>query len=332
MSFIHRTRKWDIDHVSVTPESAFLGRRQFLRASGLVGLSALGLAGCRAKQGVDDVSIDDQVRATLGSVPGSAFSAGTRNPKYVVARPATDELIAAQYNNFYEFGVQKDWCWLEAQKLTLRPWIVEITGLVAHPLSIAIDDLIRKMPCEERLYRFRCVERWAMVVPWSGFPFTALMNLVAPLSAAKFVRFVSFLRPDEAIGQRPGSSWKWPYYEGLTMAEAANDLCFVATGLYGHDLPRQHGGPLRMVVPWKYGYKGAKSVVRIEFVDRRPHTFWNDAASQEYGFYSNVDPGKRHPRWSQEYETMIGTDVRHKTVVYNGYGEMVAGLYKGDEH
>jgi len=244
----------------------------------------------------------------------------------------TDELVAARYNNFYEFGVDKDTCWREAQKLTTRPWVIDIGGLVAKPQQIGIDDLIRKMPCEERLYRFRCVERWAMVVPWSGFPFQALMNLVEPLSSAKFVRFVTFMRPQEAVGQAPGSPWKWPYYEGITIQEAANELAFAATGLYGHDIPKQHGAPLRMVLPWKYGYKGAKSVVKIEFVETQPKTFWNDYAANEYGFYSNVNPEKPHPRWSQKYERMIGTNKTHDTMLYNGYGEFVADLYTGKEH
>ena len=170
-----------------------------------------------------------------------------------------------------------------------------------------------------------------MVVPWSGFPLAKLLDLVEPLSSAKYVRFVSFHRPDQAMGQRPGSGWRWPYYEGLTIEEAANELSFVATGLYGHDIPKQQGAPVRIVVPCKYGYKGAKSIVRIEFVDKRPQTFWNDYAPREYGFYSNVNPGKPHPRWSQQYETMIGTNKRYETLRYNGYGEFVAKLYRGDE-
>ena len=228
--------------------------------------------------------------------------------------------------------VDKDRCWREAQKLTVRPWSIRIDGAVAKPRTIAIDDLIRKMPCEQRLYRLRCVERWAMVVPWSGFAFSALMKLVEPLSRAKFVRFESFHRPDEAVGQRAGNPWRWPYYEGLTIEEAACELTFMATGVYGHDLPNQHGAPLRLAVPWKYGYKSPKSLVKIEFVQQRPQTFWNDYAPREYGFYSNVNPNKPHPRWSQEYEEMIGTNVRHRTMPYNGYGQYVARMYTGDEH
>lgn len=347
MSRIRIAKPWDVDRGEATPQAAYLRRREFLRRAGLAGAGLLGVYGCRPKtadekpagaevksaarpvaQPPPDLSIEDTVKP----VPGSAFHSCDRNARYTVNRPTTDELVAARYNNFYEFGTDKESCWRQAQRLTVRPWTIDIGGLVAKPMTIGIDDLIRKMPCEERLYRFRCVERWAMVVPWSGFPFAALMKLVEPMSAAKFVRFVSFLRPSEAVGQGPGSGWNWPYYEGLTLAEAANELAFVATGLYGHDLPKQHGAPFRMVLPWKYGYKGAKSIVKIEFMAERPKTFWNDYAANEYGFYSNVNPKKPHPRWSQAREWMIGTKVEHDTQLYNGYGEYVAAMYTGDEH
>lgn len=327
---ISRRRGWDVDRGEVTPEAAYHDRRVFLKRTGLAGLGLLGFGSCRASAGTADVP--DALRASLEPPEDSAFRSGQRNDRYTVERPVTDELVAARYNNFYEFGTDKEQCWRAAQKLTVRPWTVDIGGLVAKPQTVGIDDLIRKMPCEERLYRFRCVERWAMVVPWAGFAFKSLMDRVEPLGSAKFVRFVSFHRPAEAIGQRPGSPWSWPYYEGLTIKEAANELTFVATGLYGHDIPKQHGAPLRMVVPWKYGYKGAKSIVKIEFVDKQPKTFWNDAAPQEYGFYSNVNPDRPHPRWSQKHEKMIGTGKRHDTILYNGYGEYVASLYKGDEY
>lgn len=331
MPSIRTVKIWDVDRGWFTPESVYLNRRQFLKWSGLCSFPALGLTACNRNATAGDDE-NDELAKTLRSVPGSAFQKGRRNREFSVERPTTDERVAARYNNFYEFGLDKEKCWRAAQKLSTRPWTIDIGGLVAKPGQWAIDDLIRKMPCEERLYRFRCVERWAMVVPWSGFPFKALMDLVEPLSSAKFVRFVSFLRPEEAVGQSPNSGWNWPYYEGLAIAEAANELAFVATGLYGHDIPKQHGAPLRMVLPWKYGYKGAKSVVKIEFVDKQPHTFWNDYAANEYGFFSNVNPDKPHPRWSQKHETMIGTNKRHDTKLYNGYGAFVAALYTGKEH
>lgn len=330
MAIVRRPDLWNVDRGYITPELIYRNRREFLKTSGLAGLNLLAFGRTETRAG--DSSPDAELRATLAAIPGSSFRPGPRDVRYALDRPMTDELVAARFNNFYEFGLDKPLCWRAAQKLTVRPWTIEIAGLVAHPLTIAIDDLIKRMPCEERLYRLRCVERWAMAIPWSGFAFQALMKLVEPVSAAKYVRFVSFHRADEAIGQQPGSGWQWPYYEGLTIAEAANELTFVATGLYGHDLPKQHGAPLRMVVPWKYGYKGAKSLVRIEFVAGRPKTFWNDYAPREYGFYSNVHPDKPHPRWSQAFETMIGTNVRRRTLRYNGYGTIVAGLYRGDEH
>jgi len=341
MSHIRSPKAWDVGRGTATPESAYWRRREFLRQTGLFGLAAAGLTSCDASSangsrqgGATDGQAgtpDDALAATIKPVPGSAFAKGTRVEKYTVDRPVTKELVAARYNNFYEFGLDKEKCWRAAQRLKVRPWMIEIRGLVAKPMTIGIDDLIGKMPCEERLYRFRCVERWAMVVPWSGFPLAALLRLVEPLASARFVRFVSFHRPEEAVGQNPASGWNWPYYEGLTIEEAANELAFVATGLYGHDIPRQHGAPLRVVVPWKYGYKGAKSIVRVEITDAQPGTFWNDYAPQEYGFCSNVNPKKPHPRWSQAKERMIGTNVEHDTVLYNGYGEFVAGMYKGDE-
>lgn len=329
MPYVRRPRPWNVAHGDPTSEADYRNRREFLKL-GVAGAFVLGLPSAESVLG--EPRDFEALRATLTPPKGSAFRPGASNPKYLAHRPMTDELVAAAFNNFYEFGLDKDRCWREAQNLTVRPWTIEIGGAVAKPVTIDVDDLIRKMPCEERLYRLRCVERWVMVVPWSGFPFQALMNLVEPLSAAKYVRFISFHRPKEAVGQRPPTAWKWPYYEGLTIAEAANELTFVATGLYGHDLPKQHGAPLRMVVPWKYGYKGPKSIVKIEFVRDRPRTFWNEYAPNEYGFYSNVNPNKPHPRWSQANETMIGTMERHSTQIYNGYGEFVGGLYKGDEH
>lgn len=329
MPMARQIKSWDVDRGHPTPEFVFLNRRDFVKqaTAATLGWSAAIPASASLAFGANDRTLKD----TLTPPTGSAFVAGKRNAEFVVRRPVTDELTAAKYNNFYEFGVTKD-IWRAAQKLTTHPWQIEITGLVAKPLTIDIDELIRKMPCEERLYRFRCVERWAMVVPWSGFPLKALLALVQPLSSAKFVAFFSFNRPTEAPQQRSGSGYTWPYYEGLTIAEATNELAFVATGLYGHDLPKQHGAPIRMVVPWKYGYKGPKSVMRMVVTDKRPHTFWNDLQPKEYGFYSNINPAKPHPRWSQKIETMLGSNEPHDTLLYNGYGRYVAKLYKGDEH
>jgi sulfoxide reductase catalytic subunit YedY len=204
---------------------------------------------------------------------------------------------------------------------------VKISGLVKKPRTYDLDELLRLTDLEERLYRHRCVEAWAMAVPWTGFAFADLIRIVEPLSTAKFVRMVSFKKPDEAPGQKQYRWYPFPYYEGLTIKEAMNELAFLVTGIYGHPLPVQHGAPLRLATPWKYGYKSIKGIVEFEFTDRQPKTFWNDLAPAEYDFLSNVNPAVPHPRWSQETERMIDTGERRPTQIYNGYGEFVARLY-----
>jgi sulfoxide reductase catalytic subunit YedY len=216
--------------------------------------------------------------------------------------------------------------WRHTGDFRPAPWTVEVAGLVARPRTFDLDGLLRTFPLEERIYRHRCVEAWAMVVPWTGFPLAELVRHVQPLPAATHVRFVGFDRPEEA-GHMASRSLPWPYTEGLRLAEATNALAFVAVGMYGHPLLKQHGAPVRLVLPWKYGFKSAKSVVRIEFTDRQPATFWNTLAPHEYDFLANVDPEVPHPRWSQASERMLGTGERRPTLRYNGYGEWVAGLY-----
>ena len=240
--------------------------------------------------------------------------------------------MATQYNNFYEFGGNKS-IWKAAQALPTENWKVEVTGLVKNPRVYDIDDLQKKFPLEERVYRFRCVEAWSMVVPWVGFPMKLLMADVEPTSNAKFVRFTSFYDPE--ITKGPGfwaSNYPWPYTEGLRLDEMANELAFFATGMYGKELPKQNGAPLRQVIPWKYGFKGAKSIVKIEFVATQPATFWNTLAANEYGFEANVNPEVPHPRWSQATEKVVSSGAswsweRVPTLLYNGYEEYVAGLY-----
>ncbi|HEX6088286.1 MAG TPA: protein-methionine-sulfoxide reductase catalytic subunit MsrP [Thermoanaerobaculia bacterium] len=240
-------------------------------------------------------------------------------------RAITEEGVAARYNNFYELTRGKD-VFRHVAKLRTDRWSVEVSGLVTHPRVWTLEELLR-IQSEERVYRLRCVETWAMVVPWTGFPLARLLTLAQPLHAARYVRFTSFADPAvmPGVAARP---WEgWPYTEGLRLDEAMHDLTFVATGIYGHALPKQHGAPVRIVVPWKYGYKSPKSVVKIELTAERPRTFWNDLAPAEYGFESNVDPSTPHPRWSQLTERMLGTwDVR-ATLPFNGYGADVAGLY-----
>jgi sulfoxide reductase catalytic subunit YedY len=249
----------------------------------------------------------------------------SRNLAFTLDRPITDEYSAAVYTNFYEFSSDKD-VWEKVGKFQPHPWTVEASGLVANPQKFAIEDLIAKMPIEERLYRHRCVEAWAMAVPWTGFPLKRLIELVEPKSNATHVKFTTFFRPEQARRQILQSE-PWPYTEGLTIKEAMNELAFMAVGIYGHELPKQHGAPIRLVLPWKYGYKSIKSIVNIEFSDLQPATFWNIRIPQEYDFLANVNPNISHPRWSQASEKMLGTGDRYATQMYNGYASYVSNLY-----
>ena len=238
----------------------------------------------------------------------------------------TPEKTNLTYNNFYEFSTDKR---LDASALRIRPWTVTVGGLVEKEKVWDVDDLIRTIGVEERLYRHRCVEAWGMAIPWSGFPLRKLVELAKPASGAKYIRFESFLDKKMAPGQR--SFMPWPYVEGLTMAEAMNDLTFVATGAYGKPISKNQGAPIRLATPWKYGFKSAKSIQKITFVDKMPETFWANLGPGEYGFWANVNPAVPHPRWSQASETDLTTGNRRPTMIYNGYGEQVAELYKGLE-
>jgi sulfoxide reductase catalytic subunit YedY len=259
--------------------------------------------------------------------PSADLYPAKRNEKFTLDRPITDEKINAHYNNFYEFNSSKDVV-EQAQKLQIRPWMVKIDGMVEKPQEIGIDDLIRTMTLEERTYRHRCVEAWSMAIAWTGFPLAKLVNFARPLGSAKYVRMETFMDAKTAPGQR--QTWfPWPYIEGLTMAEATNDLAFLATGAYGHPMAKQHGAPLRLAVPWKYGFKSIKSIVRFTFTDQRPKGYWEALQSSEYGFWANVNPAVAHPRWSQASEEVIGTGERRPTLLFNGYGDYVADIYKG---
>ena len=249
------------------------------------------------------------------------------NANFTVERQMTDEVVAATYNNYYEFTTSKSTVWKKVEKFKTRPWEIEISGLVEKPMTLDMDDLMKQMPLEERIYRFRCVEAWAMVVPWIGFPMKALLEKVKPKAEAKYVRMLTFLDADIAP-QQNDFRLPWPYFEGVTLAEAMNDLTLLTVGIYGHILPPQHGAPVRLIVPWKYGFKSIKSIVSIELTDQKPRTFWNTLAPREYDFEANVNPNVPHPRWSQASERMIGTGKRHPTLIYNGYGDTVAHLYE----
>jgi sulfoxide reductase catalytic subunit YedY len=270
-------------------------------------------------------------RAALaeGEDPSAGLYPVPQNPRYTLDREVTAEKLVTSYNNFYEFGSSKDIA-DAAQSLPIRPWSVVIDGLVEKEQTIAIDDLLARMPLEERLYRLRCVEAWSMAVPWSGFPLRSLVEFAQPQAGAKYLRMETFNDPYVAPGQR--AIWyPWPYVEGLTLAEATNELAFIVTGAYGKPLPCQNGAPLRLAVPWKYGFKSIKSIVRFTFTAERPVGFWEELQSSEYGFWANVNPEVPHPRWSQATERVVGTDERVPTLLFNGYAEFVADLYKGLE-
>jgi len=308
-----RRRSWEIPEREATPEAIFLDRRTVLKSGAALAACLAGPTFAAHAEGFVDPS--------LGLYPAK------RNEAFKLDRAVTPEAINSHYNNFYEFGSTKQIA-EAAEALKTRPWSVKIEGLVETPREIAIDDLLKIMPLEERLYRHRCVEAWSMAIPWTGFPLRALMNFAKPLSGAKYVRMETFKDPKIAPGQR--QFWyPWPYVEGLTIEEAAHDLAFMVTGAYGKPLGKSFGAPLRLATPWKYGFKSVKSIVRIAFVAERPKTFWEALGPTEYGFWANVNPEVPHPRWSQASEEVIGTGERRPTQLFNGYAAEVADLYKG---
>ena len=313
-------RGWELPERDVTPEDVFFNRRDIVKALGIA----------------------PAIAATAGVLPaGMAFatesdpSAGLypvpRNGKYTVDRALTEEIEATTYNNFYEFGSHKQIS-KAAQRLEIRPWNIKIDGLVEKEFEIGIDDLLKQVSLEERVYRFRCVEAWAMTVPWSGFAMKQLVELAKPLSGAKYIQMET-IAEDKA--QMPGLRqfwYPWPYTEGLTMEEATNEMAFMVTGLYGKPVPKQNGAPLRLATPWKYGFKSIKSIVRFTFTDEKPKTFWESLQDKEYGFWANVNPAVSHPRWSQASEWQLGgsQNDRVPTRLYNGYEEFVAHMYPKD--
>ncbi|ACL60657.1 protein-methionine-sulfoxide reductase catalytic subunit MsrP [Methylobacterium nodulans] len=316
---IRSRRSWEIPESAATPESAFFDRRTLL--GGALGLAATTLAGASARAALPGEG--------TGATRTADLYPAKRNGAYTLDRPVTEERYSADYNNFYEYGTNKT-VTPGSNALKVQPWTVAIDGLVENPFEIGFEDLVRKMPLEERLYRHRCVEAWSMAVPWTGFPLAALVALVKPSADAKYVRLQTFFDKGMAPGQRQ-FFYPWPYTEGLTLAEATNDLAFLVTGVYGKPLLNQFGAPLRLAVPWKYGFKSVKSINRITFTAERPKTFWEALQPSEYGFWANVNPAVPHPRWSQATERVLGTDQRVPTLLYNGYAEQVAGLYKGLE-
>ena len=309
---IKQRPSWAISETEVTPEAVYMNRRHWLRAAGFTGL---GLAGALAGLG-------DTALAAIDGYPAP------QNMAYRLDRDITPEEDATTYTNFYEFGSTKN-IYRRAQKLVTDPWAVTIDGLVETEMTLDAAALIaRAGGFQERLYRHRCVEAWAMAVPWTGVPLANVVALARPSAAARYLRMETFLQPDIAPGQR--QDWyPWPYVEGLTLAEATHELAFLATGIYGKPMPAQNGAPIRLVTPWKYGFKSIKSITRFTFTDEQPVSFWEQLNAREYGFWANVNPVVPHPRWSQATERMLGSNKTMPTQKFNGYAAEVAGLYAG---
>ncbi|MBN8764639.1 MAG: mononuclear molybdenum enzyme YedY [Thiobacillus sp. 63-78] len=298
----------DIPSLEITPPEIYRERRLFMQGMGvMVAGTALG------------ITSDAQAGAKLADVHRSPYTLNEEKTPYKAV---------TTYNNFYEFGPGKSDPAERAGSLKTRPWTVKVEGEAGKPGEYDIDSLLKLAPLEERVYRLRCVEGWSMVIPWIGFPLSELIRRAAPTSRAKYVEFVTLDDPGQMPGQR-SDILDWPYVEGLRMDEAMHPLAILAVGLYGEVLPNQNGAPVRLVVPWKYGFKSAKSIVRIRFVEKQPLTAWMRAAPREYGFYSNVNPHVDHPRWSQAKERRIGEFLKRDTLMFNGYGAQVAQLYRG---
>ena len=295
---ILRRRGWELPERLATPEGLVLGRRAALAGAGSIALAAPALA--------------------------QDASQPPRNPKYVPGRDITPEKYATTYNNYYEFSESKN-LWESAQVLKPRPWTISLEGMLKQPRAIGIDDLLKQVQLEERVYRHRCVEAWAMTVPWTGFPLSQLLAIAEPLGSAKYIVFET--AQDAKMPGLQSPFYPWPYIEGLALDEAANDLAFVSTGMYGKPLPPQNGGPIRLTLPWKYGFKSCKALTKISFTDKRPKNFWQAIQPSEYGFWANVNPDVAHPRWSQARERLLGSNEMVPTQIYNGYGEFVASLY-----
>jgi methionine sulfoxide reductase catalytic subunit len=308
----------DIPSSEITPRSAYLNRRAFMAAAGAAGIAAV------AGKSIAGFAHPGPVRADtkLTTVPSPLSTKGLTPTSY-------NDIT--HYNNFYEFGTDKSDPARYAGRLKTRPWTVSVEGLVKAKKTFDIDSLLKLRPLEDRIYRFRCVEGWSMVIPWVGYSLSEFINACDPLPSAKYVQFLSLADRSQMPGMSDAGLF-WPYSEGLRMDEAMHPLTLLTFGLYGETLPNQDGAPVRVIIPWKYGFKSGKSIVKIKFVDKQPHTTWNDMASNEYGFYSNVNPNVDHPRWSQKTERVIGASLfkqRQPTLMFNGYEDQVAGLYKG---
>jgi sulfoxide reductase catalytic subunit YedY len=316
---------WALPDSAAAPEAVYLNRRAIL--AGLAG-SALGAG--PASAGWLDIFGGGAPAKPPSPDPTASLYPVPRNEKYTLDRPLTAEELVVGNVNYYEFSSDKPTASRLAQAMDIRPWTVKIDGLVEAEMTLDIDSLIRRFTLEERTYRHRCVEAWWIAVPWSGFPMSKLIEVARPLSSARFVQFETFSNPSLAPGQK--QSWyPWPYTDAFTLDECLNELAFMGTGAYGKPLDRANGSPLRAILPWKYGFKQAKGIVRVSFLDQRPKGFWEKVQGFEYGFWANVNPDVPHPRWSQSSERDLATGEKRPTQIFNGYGEYVARLYRGKE-
>ena len=328
MSYVKIKKGWDwIPESQSTPEKTFLNRRTVLKQLGFSGLGALTIgASINAQNSTPSQGPYGHVPKEWQEEWKNLFPA-TRNKHFKIQREITKEMLFAGFNNFYEFTLNKKKVKDMVGNFKVHPWQVKISGEVQKTGKYDLDDLIRMGELEERLYHFRCVEAWSANVPWTGYPLSQLIKKLKPKPTAKYVRFVSVWRPAEMSSQKRNvHRYPWPYYEALTMEEAMNDLSLLTFGIYGHPLNKQNGAPLRIILPWKYGFKSIKSIVKMEFVNKQPNTFWGDVSS-EYGFYANTNPKYPHPRWSQSTETFLNTNRKIATKIYNGYGSYVEHMY-----
>ncbi len=306
----------DLTYADVTPKSVYLDRRKFLQAMGIVGATAV------AGKGLFDLALPPQTAFAATKLTGLA-----KSPFSTTEKQNTYEDVT-HYNNFYEFGTDKSDPAKNSKNFNTSSWTVSVEGEVKKPRKFSMDDILKIAPLEERIYRHRCVEAWSIVVPWIGFSFSNLVNLVEPTPKAKFVAFESYFDPRQ-MPQAKYAGIDFPYVEGLRMDEAMNPLALLCVGMYGETLPPQDGAPVRITLPWKYGFKSAKSLVKIKFQEKMPPTTWNRLASNEYGFYANVNPTVDHPRWSQAKERRLGEIFKRATLMFNGYGDQVAAMYSG---
>lgn len=326
MANIILPKDWQLSGLKATDESIYNSRRDFVKKLGLLSIGTASLPTFAQ-------NIPIQKDAPTFTFPGmDEMYPAKLNEAYALDRPLTEEIDAIRRNNFYEFIAPGDPniynVYKYATTFDTSDWTFEVKGMCGKKGTFRLEEIMKKLPLEERLYRFRCVERWAMAVPWTGISLASFLKYFEPKNRAKYVRFTTAARADEMVGVKNQQWYPWPYEEGLRMDEAMNELAFMATGIYGKALPRQNGAPMRLVVPWKYGYKNIKSIIKIEFIYNQPETFWNTVNALEYPFESNVDPERPHPRWSQEFEYLIpDTEAVYKTQKFNGYGKQVAALY-----